>query len=221
MVFIYKPIVPCFAVAVNKGYTVCHYKVLSKNMNFLKENYPLVGFLAAYLITKNLVLAAAVWSTGSLLQILTTLVLKQPVKKSHLAYFFLGLALLAMAYYFDNDNFIKWKTTIMVWAGALVILFRQVFSKKYVFMDLVQNSINFKSEPPISKLKTINLIWVITLTLFGAINLYIAHNFSTDFWFYFKMIGLFVTLMGLMVGSFVLLAKYLNFDEEEATSNDS
>lgn len=190
-------------------------------MKFLKENYPLVGFLMAYLATKNLILAAAVWSAGSLLQILTSLVLKEPVKKSHIAYFVLGLALLAMAYYFNDESFIKWKTTIMVWAGALVILIRQVVSNKYVFLDLTQSSIEFKAEPPTAKLKTINAIWILTLVIFGAINLYVAYNFSTDFWFYFKMIGLFVTLMGLMITSFVILAQHLKFDDEETTSSES
>ncbi len=190
-------------------------------MKFLKENYPLVGFLIAYLVTKNLILAAGVWSAGSLLQIITSLIIKEPVKKSHMAYFVLGLALLAMAYYFNDESFIKWKTTVMVWAGALVILVRQLVSKKYVFMDLMQSSVEFKSEPPKSKLNTINSIWMIALVLFGGLNLYIAYNFSTDFWFYFKMIGLFVTLMGLMITSFVILAQYLNFDDEEATSSES
>lgn len=184
-------------------------------MKFLKENYPLVGFLAAYLITKNLILAAAVWSAGSLLQILTSLVLKEPVKRSHIAYFVLGLALLAMAYYFNDESFIKWKTTIIVWAAAIVILLRQLISKKYMFLDLMKSSTEFKTEPPTSKLNTINSIWVVTLIIFGAINLYVAYNFSTDFWFYFKMIGLFLTLMGLLITSFVILAQYLDFDDEE------
>lgn len=50
-------------------------------MTFLKENYPLVAFIAVYLITKNLILAAAVWSAGSLVQILTSVFTKQPIKK--------------------------------------------------------------------------------------------------------------------------------------------
>ncbi len=189
-------------------------------MKFLKENYPLVGFLVAYLATKNLILAAAVWSAGSLLQIVTSLVTKEPVKKSHVAYFVVGLALLAMAYFFNDDSFIKWKTTIVVWAGALVIIGRQLISKKYIFMDLMQSNIDFKSEPPISKLNTINLVWFLTLVAFGALNLYVAYNFSTDFWFYFKMIGLFATLMGLIVASFIILAQYLNFEDDEATSKE-
>lgn len=184
-------------------------------MKFLKENYPIVGFLVAYLMTKNLILAAAVWSVGSLLQILTSLIMKEPVKKSHWIYFGLGLVLLAMAYWFNDDSFIKWKTSIMVWAGAVIIVIRQLFSKKYVFMDLVQSSIEFESEPTVSKLNKINALWIFVLTAFGALNLYIAFNFSTDFWFYFKMIGLFVTVLGLMICSFVMLAEHLDFDDED------
>lgn len=188
-------------------------------MKFLKENYPIVGFLVAYLITKNLILAAAVWSAGSLLQILTSLIMKEPIKKSHLVYFGLGLALLAMAYWFNDDSFIKWKTTIMVWAGALFILIRQIFSQKYAFMDIVQSSVELKSEPPISKLNKINALWIVALILFGALNLYVAFNFTTDFWFYFKLIGIFVTLMGLLISSFIMLAEHLDFDDDDDTAN--
>lgn len=187
-------------------------------MKFVKENYPLVAFLITYMVTKNLILAAAVWSGGSLLQILTSLALKQPIKKAHIGYFILGLALLGLSYYFDNDNFIKWKTSIMVWAGALVILFRQWFNKKFVINDLLQNSIEFKTEAPVTKLKNINLLWVLSLTGFGFINLYVAYNYSTDFWFYFKIIGLFILLITLFISSFVILRNYLNFDDEEPTS---
>ncbi len=190
-------------------------------MKFLKENYPIVGFLVAYIITKNLILAAAVWSLGSLIQIISSIIFKEPIKKSHIAYFILGLLLLAMAYWFNDESFIKWKTTIMVWAGALVILVRQIVSKKYVFIDLMDTSVEFKTDPPKSKLNKINAVWIGALTIFGGLNLYVAYNYSTDFWFYFKMIGLFVTLMGLMILSFILVAEHLNFDDEETTSKDN
>ncbi|NVK22069.1 MAG: septation protein IspZ [Kangiellaceae bacterium] len=186
-------------------------------MTFIKENYPIVGFIAVYLITKNLVLAAAVWSAGSLLQILTSVVTKQPIKKSHIAYFIVGLILLAMAYYFNNENFIKWKTSIMVWAGALVILFRQLFNGKYVIKDLTQANNLIKDTAPIRTLQQVNILWIVFLLLFGLLNIYVAYNYSTDFWFWFKMIGLFVSTMGLFILSLVMLKEHLNMDDQERT----
>ena len=186
-------------------------------MSFIKENYPLIGFIAVYLISKDLVLAAAVWSGGSLLQIVTSLITRKPIKKTHIGYFVLGIILLLLAYYFNNDNFIKWKTSIMLWAGTLVILFRQLFNKKYIIQDLLQTNGLLKDSAPVSTLRKINALWVIFLASFGFINLYIAYNFSTEFWFYFKLIGLFVLTMGLFVVSMLMLKEHLNLDDENET----
>lgn len=187
-------------------------------MTFLKENYPLIAFIATYLITKDLFLAAAVWSGGSLLQISTSFFKREPVKKMHLAMFAFGLALLAMAYYFEDDTFIKWKTSVMFWLAGLFILFRQLFSKKYLFLDIISINQQVEIKAPDSVCKKINLLWIAVFLLFGTLNLYVAYNYSTDFWFYFKLAGIFVCLLFLFIFSFMKLAKYLPedfFDDEE------
>jgi intracellular septation protein len=183
---------------------------------FLKENYPIVGFIAVYLFTKNLILAATVWSGLTLVQMLVHYFTKKELKKSHVALFLLGLALVALAYYFDDDDFIKWKTSVAVWGGALFILIRQVFSKKYVIQDLTKSSGLIKDSAPERLLVKINWIWVVTLAAYGGLNLYVAFNFSTDFWFYFKLISMFVLLFGLMIVSIVMLKEHIHLEEEQS-----
>ena len=184
-------------------------------MTFLKENYPIVGFIVAYLITKNLILAAAIWSGLTLVQMIVHYFTKKEVKKSHVALFFVGLALVALAYYFDDDDFIKWKTSIAVWAGALFILIRQFASNKYVIQDLTKASGLIKDTAPKQLLAKVNWLWVVSLALYGGLNLYIAFNFSTDFWFYFKLISMFVLLFGLLIISIVMLKDHVHLDEEQ------
>lgn len=183
-------------------------------MTFLKENYPIVGFIVAYLITKNLILAAAIWSGLTLVQMIVHYFTQKEVKKSHIALFFVGLALVALAYYFDDDDFIKWKTSIAVWAGAIFILIRQLASGKYVIQDLTKSSGLIKDTAPKSLLAKVNWMWVIVLAMYGGLNLYIAFNFSTDFWFYFKLISMFVLLFGLLIISIVMLKEHLHLEEE-------
>lgn len=189
-------------------------------MTFLKENYPLVAFIAVYLITKNLILAAAVWSAGSLVQILTSVFTKQPIKKSHIAYFVLGALLVVSAYYFDDDNFIKWKTTIILWAGALFILIRQLFSKKYIIQDLLKANDVLKGTAPHSLLAKINWLWILYLTGFGFLNLYVAYTFSTDVWFWFKIIGLFVSTMLLFIISIIMLKEHVDLDDPKKPGSE-
>ncbi|WP_187287326.1 inner membrane-spanning protein YciB [Kangiella koreensis] len=189
-------------------------------MTFLKENYPIVAFIAVYLITKNLILAAAVWSAGSLVQILTSVLTKQPIKKSHIAYFVLGVLLVVSAYYFDDENFIKWKTSIILWAGSLVILFRQIFSKKYIIQDLLKANQVLKDTAPHSLLAKINWLWILYLTGFGFLNLYVAYTFSTDVWFWFKIIGLFASTMLLFIISIIMLKEHVNLDDPQKNGPD-
>lgn len=191
-------------------------------MTFLKENYPLIAFIATYLITRDLFLAAAIWSGGSLLQIITSLVVKEPIKKMHLAMFAFGLSLLAMAYYFNDDTFIKWKTSVMFWLAGLFILFRQIFNQKYLFLDIISINQQVEIKAPDEVCKKINLLWIMTFLAFGGLNLWVAYNYSTDFWFYFKLGGIFVCLLFLFIFSFVKLAKYLpeEFFEDETPEDE-
>lgn len=183
-------------------------------MTFIKENYPIIGFIVAYLITKNLILAAAIWSGLTLIQMIIHYLTKKEVKKSHIALFCLGLALVALAYYFDDDDFIKWKTSIAVWAGAAFIFIRQVASKKYIIKDLTKSSGLIKDSAPESLLVKINWLWVTVLAAYGGLNLYVAFNFSTNFWFYFKLISMFVLLFGLLIISIIMLKDHLHIEEE-------
>lgn len=182
-------------------------------MEFAKQNYPIIGFIVAYLITKNLILAAAIWSGLTLIQIAVSYAVDKTVKKSHVLLFFAGLLLVALAYYFDDDDFIKWKTSVAVWGASLFILIRHLVSKKYVIKDLTQSSNLIKDNAPESLLAKVNWLWVIVLTAYGFVNLYVAFNFSTDFWFYFKLISLFVVLFGLLITSIIMLKDHLNMDE--------
>lgn len=136
-------------------------------------------------------------------------------QKSHIAYFILGVLLVASAYYFDDENFIKWKTSIILWAGALFILFRQLFSKKYIIQDLLKANNVLKDTAPQSLLAKINWLWIVYLTGFSFLNLYIAYTFSTDVWFWFKIIGLFVSTFLLFIISIIMLKEHVNLDDPQ------
>lgn len=184
-------------------------------MEFAKQNYPIIGFIVAYLVTKNLILAAAIWSGLTLVQIVISYTVEKTVKKSHLLLFFAGLLLVALAYYFDDDDFIKWKTSVAVWGASLFIVIRHLASKKYVIKDLTKSSGLIKDNAPEPLLAKINWLWVVILTAYGFVNLYVAFNYSTDFWFYFKLISLFVVLFALLITSIIMLKDHLNMDELE------
>jgi intracellular septation protein len=101
----------------------------------------------------------------------------------------------------QNEIFIKWKPTVLYWllgallAGAAVVfrrnLIRMMLSEQVQLPDAVWNRLNWS--------------WVGFFAFMGALNLYVAYNYSTDLWVNFKLFG----GMGLMLLFVVVQALFL------------
>jgi intracellular septation protein len=101
----------------------------------------------------------------------------------------------------QNEIFIKWKPTVLYWllgallAGAAVLfrrnLIRMMLSEQVQLPDAVWNRLNWS--------------WVGFFAFMGALNLYVAYNYSTDLWVNFKLFG----GMGLMLLFVVVQALFL------------
>jgi intracellular septation protein len=101
----------------------------------------------------------------------------------------------------QDETFIKWKPTVLYWllgavlAGAAVLmrrnLIRMMLSQQVQLPDPVWNRLNWS--------------WVGFFAFMGALNLYVAYNYSTDLWVNFKLFG----GMGLMLAFVVVQALFL------------
>jgi intracellular septation protein len=101
----------------------------------------------------------------------------------------------------QNELFIKWKPTVLYWllgvllAGAAAVfrrnLIRMMLSEQVQLPDAVWNRLNWS--------------WVGFFAFMGALNLYVAYNYSTDLWVNFKLFG----GMGLMLVFVVVQALFL------------
>ena len=100
-----------------------------------------------------------------------------------------------------DETFIKWKPTVLYWllgavlgGAALVLrrnLIRAMLSEQVQLPDPVWNRLNWS--------------WVGFFLFMGALNLYVAFNYSTDLWVNFKLFG----GMGLMLVFVVVQALFL------------
>ncbi|MDO8413039.1 MAG: septation protein A [Gallionellaceae bacterium] len=109
-----------------------------------------------------------------------------------------------------DENFIKWKPTILYWIFALVLLLSNLLFKKNLMRSFLQEKLTL----PTPVWDRVNLSWCLFFMVLGVVNLYVAFNYSTDTWVNFKLFGatgmmlVFVVLQGLM------LAKYADQTEE-------
>ena len=60
----------------------------------------------------------------------------------------------------------------------------------------------------------LNLSWAGFFAVVGIINLYIAFNYSTEFWVNFKMFGMLGLFFLFAIGQSFFLAKYMTEPEE-------
>jgi intracellular septation protein len=106
-----------------------------------------------------------------------------------------------------DETFIKWKPTVLYWLfggvlGAAELLFRK---------NLIRAMLGGQVRLPDAVWTRLNWSWAGFFVLMGAVNLYVAYNFSTDAWVNFKLFG----GMGLMLLFVLLQAVFLARHLEE------
>ena len=112
--------------------------------------------------------------------------------------------------------FIFWKPTVFNWALAGIHIFWHVVLGKCFFQELLPDEI----EMPNHAWTRVTLVSTCHFFMVGAVNLYVAYNFSMDTWISFKLWSavLFTILWAGVIG--VIIGPYLREDLKEVDSAD-
>jgi intracellular septation protein len=114
--------------------------------------------------------------------------------------------------YFHDDNFIKWKPTILYWAFGLALLVAQVFMKK----NLMRSAMEATMKLPEHIWPRLNYAWMWFFFALGLLNLFVAFvvfKGNTSAWVSFKLFGVTGIFFAFIVGQTLLLSKYITEDE--------
>ena len=106
---------------------------------------------------------------------------------------------------FQNENFIKWKPTILYWIFAGSIAFSSLVLKKNAIRGILGEQLTL----PESLWQRVNLSWMVFFAFMGGLNLFVAYQFSTDTWVNFKLFGGMGLLFVFVLGQGLLLSKYV------------
>jgi len=106
---------------------------------------------------------------------------------------------------FQNENFIKWKPTILYWVFAGSMAFSLFILKKNPLKTVLGEQLVL----PEAVWGKMNLSWIAFFLFMGVLNLAIAFNFSTDTWVNFKLFGGMGLLLVFVVLQGALLSKYV------------
>ncbi|MDB5864021.1 MAG: septation protein [Betaproteobacteria bacterium] len=97
---------------------------------------------------------------------------------------------------FGNPTFIKWKPTVLYWLFASTLAIGALVFRKNLVRSVMEKQVSLPEEVWTRLLAS----WIGFFAAMGALNLYVAYNYSLDAWVNFKLFG----GMGLML-VFVLL----------------
>jgi intracellular septation protein len=107
--------------------------------------------------------------------------------------------------YFHNENFIKWKPTVLYWCFAVVLLFSQMVLKKNLIRAMMQKQMSL----PDGIWQRVNLAWVAFFVTMGLLNLYVAFNFSLASWVNFKLFGGTGLMFIFIIAQSLILSKHM------------
>lgn len=190
-------------------------------MKFLFDFFPVLAMFIAFYIPEDreqaIYIATYTIIICSFIQVTAYWLLYKKVEKMHVITFIVVLIFGGLTIYLQNENFIKWKPTIVNWCFAIAFIGSQFIGDKPLFQRML-NLADEKLQLPTHVWRNLNMSWALFFIFMGFVNLYVAFNFSTEFWINFKAWGMTLLNLTFMIGIVVYLYRYIK--EEDLPSQE-
>jgi len=178
-------------------------------MKFLYDIFPVVLFFVAFKFY-DIYVATAVAIAATFAQIGWLWLRRRKVDNmlwvSLAVIVIFGGATLAL----QNETFIKWKPTVLYWLFAVALAIAALGFKK----NLIRAMMGAQVTLPEAVWGKLLASWIAFFAVMGALNLFVAFNYSTDDWVNFKLFGGIGLMLVFVVLQAVMLARYI--DEKKA-----
>lgn len=179
-------------------------------MKFLFDVFPVVLFFATFKLY-DIYVATAVAIAATFVQIGWVWLRQRKVENmlwvSLAVIVVFGGATLAL----QDETFIKWKPTVLYWLfGAALAVAALAFKK-----NLVRAMMERQFALPDGVWDKLLASWVAFFVVMGALNLFVAYNFSTDAWVNFKLFGGIGLMVVFVVLQALMLARYIEDKKAE------
>lgn len=153
-------------------------------MKQLLDFIPLIIFFILYK-THDIFVATGALIIATAIQVALTWFLYKKVEKMQLITFLMVTLFGGLTLFLHDENFIKWKVTIIYGIFALGLAFSQL-----VRNPLIKTMLGKEITLAEAIWMRINLAWTVFFVVCAIINIYIAFNFPLDVWVNFKVFGL-------------------------------
>ncbi|EKO3404742.1 septation protein A [Vibrio fluvialis] len=179
-------------------------------MKQLLDFIPLIIFFALfkfydiYVATGALIAATAV-------QVVVTYFMFKKVEKMQLITFVLVAVFGGMTIFLHDDNFIKWKVTIVYVIFALGLTISHMMGK-----SAIKGMLGKEITLPETVWAKVNWAWVGFFSVCAVLNIYIAYQLPLDVWVNFKVFGLLAATFAYTLLTGIYIYKHLPKEQKNS-----
>ena len=170
-------------------------------MKLLYDFFPILLFFIAYKLF-DIYVATAVAIAATFLQIAISWFKTHTVATMQWVTLAVIILFGGLTLYLHDEQFIKWKPTVINWLFGAAFLFSHLFGEQTAIERMLASNLTL----PKPVWQRLNLLWVCFFLLMGGINLYVMSHFDRDTWVNFKLFG----MLGLTMVFIVLQSLYLS-----------
>lgn len=179
-------------------------------MKQLLDFLPLVVFFVFYKMYDIFVASGALIAATALALIFTWIKYRK-VEKMTLITFAMVAIFGTLTLVFHNDEFIKWKVTVIYVLFSVALLVSQLVLKK----PLIQRMLGKELTLPDPVWNKLNLSWAIFFLLCGLANIYVAFWLPQEVWVNFKVFGLTALTLVFTLLSGVYIYRHMPDEEKK------
>ncbi len=176
-------------------------------MKQLIEFIPLIIFFVLYKMY-DIYVATGALIAATAIQIVITFIIYRKFEKIQLITFSMVAVFGGMTIFLQDENFIKWKVTIVYLVFAVGLLVTEIMGKP-IIKGMLAKEINL----PDTVWKKVNYAWIGFFSFCAALNVYVAFTLSLDVWVNFKVFGLLAATFGFMILTGIYIYKHMPKDE--------
>jgi len=114
----------------------------------------------------------------------------------------------------QDETFIKWKPTVLYWLFGAVLAGAAAFRR-----NLIRAMLSEQIRRPEPVWARLNWSWIGFFAFMGALNLYVAYNYSTDQWVNFKLFGGMGLMLLFVVAQAMVLSRFIEEKDERRSEN--
>jgi len=184
----------------------------------LFDYLPLIVFFGVYFTSgKDIMLATWGILLASILQISVGWLLWRKVEQMHGIVFLFTAIFGGLTLALNDEIFIKWRPSVINFSFAVILLGGQLLRERGLLQRICESLMisGLGYILPLSRRdwNILNTALVLYFLFIAALNLYVAYNFSTEFWVNFKLIGF--TLLNFIFYISLFLFIYKRSPEED------